>query len=970
EQLGNFKIYSYLSTGAEYLTFFIVPVQKTRAVPIAIQLTNMLLIALCLLLSLRGLLLNQWLEINLTLRFLLLYFLAAAFPLGLLSVTGFAYNYQSGRAAQNKIAANLEGCLRQFETARQQIQTDYKNVARRLFSDPQLTALITQHGLTHDLVKNRIIDAFKNRENPLPLLGFYLLGIDGKGIEYVDATTFERLNDIFSIYRAPIIKNLREKFAKTSPETRLPDFKISEEATFGEQAFGSVTGNDMQFEIEKRRNFAISMKSGEGNATLIYDFLVVRGHTQAILFLTWDDRSLFENTVKTAIENFGRSFPEFSFIAFRNTPQGLKTLFRQDDELTRQHFSGAVNVSETAAARGGTVKQHSAGYSVVAMPIGHNSDIVIAGLSAHDRITAEEKGRQSAFIVLILTSFIIIALCAYFTAAFLLKPITELKSAIDTVSSGDYSVTLSSQRADELGNLTREFAKMVDGIKERERLAALLSDHAVEALASKGNSTGESDARTFDGIAMVSDIRNFTTLCETHPTHELTELLNQHFAVMAKIIAARGGRIYKFVGDAIEAVFDDHDNAATAENAVKAAIEMNAARQIVNGERKSMGLFTYASGVGLARGRFYAGSVGSEDTRLDYSIIGETFTQATQFEAATKSCQGIPVVFDQAIAELVGKKARTTTLRPAAEGFTFASDDEYSAKIAREFSSKPPEEAVSQSSSQKKSADGNQSGFFQQNFKWLATALSAVLIILTAIGVYQGFAWRNLLIAGYHENFAHEQARRLLRQIGSEEASAVAFEMKMQKLIGNIEKYLSFNYRPTEGETFTSELENELTDLRSIGIEPKRVFVISNRPGYTGAPKVAFSFGINDDEIDLFLKMAQFMHLTYQKVDAKNLLTGIEHKLQTLLGGRSIDYVCGEKIGSAVQIAPDEESDLFYWNFVGVYSDKFKELPLPESNSKMSVMGHGAHRKAGVVIIYVSRKSARNNPDLLVSGYA
>ena len=304
------------------------------------------------------------------------------------------------------------------------------------------------------------------------------------------------------------------------------------------------------------------------------------------------------------------------------------------------------------------------------------------------------------------------------------------------------------------------------------------------------------------------------------------------------------------------------------------------------------------------------------------------------------------------------------------EGFTFAPDDEYSVKIAREFSIKAPEEAGLQNISQTKPSDCTQTSFFQQNFKWLATVMATVLILLAAIGVYQGFAWRNLLINGYHENFAREQARRLLRQIGSEEASTVAFEMKMKQLIGNIEKYLSFQYKPTEGETFTSELENELNELHSIGIEPRRVFVISNRPGYSGPPKVAFSMGINEDEKDLFLKMAQFMHLTYQKVDTEDLLIGIEQQLQALLGGRSIQYVSDEKIGSALQIAPDEESNLFYWNYIGVYSDKFKEMPLPESNCKLSVVGRGAHRKAGVIIIYVSRKSANNNPNLLVSGYS
>ncbi|HAE40670.1 MAG TPA: hypothetical protein DCG57_18865, partial [Candidatus Riflebacteria bacterium] len=732
-QLGRYRVYSYMGRDTRYLTVFLAPMPGTRPLPAWISLLNLATATLCLLLSLRGLLLGRWLETGLTLRFVILYFLAATFPLGMLAVTAAAYHYQSSRSAQNQIAENLEGCLRQIETRKMQIQEEYQSIARQAFADIHLARLIDEQGVGADSVRNRIVERFHERETPLPLLGFYLLDTSGEGTQHTERASAARLKDIFSVYRAPIIQNLRRRFALKHPEIKLPEFKITEEETFGTQAFSSVTGNSFNVEIEKRRNFCLNQQAGEGTATLIYDFILINGAARAMLFLVWDIATLFEKSLQSAIENFKSNFPGYSFIAFRNTPQGFKTLYRPEDELAHQHFSGALRVAETAAARGGTVTEHLSGFSVVAMPYGQNSEIVIAGISSHQQIGAEENSRRRIFILLTLISLAIAALCAYFTAAFLLKPIGELKSALELVSMGDYSARLDSERADELGNLTREFAQMIEGVKERERLAALLSDHAVEALAKNTGTAAECDARSFNGIALVSDIRNFTTLCETRPTDEITEMLNHHFAAMSEVISANGGRIYKFIGDAIEAVFDEDDEKTTAARAAKTAVEMHVALGSINSEREKNGQFTYAFGVGLARGRFYAGSVGSEDTRLDYSIIGEAFHQAAQLEALTKKLPGMPIAFDREIASLLSGVSSTCAVDyDDISGCTFKTTDEFSAAATAQFAAAQSAKHEKKHSAAVLVTSSDDAGFFQKYYRQLSVALFAILMIFTA----------------------------------------------------------------------------------------------------------------------------------------------------------------------------------------------------------------------------------------------
>ncbi|MBU1106225.1 MAG: HAMP domain-containing protein [Candidatus Riflebacteria bacterium] len=971
ERVGNYIVYSYVGEISDHLTVFLAPIPKARSLPDSIRLANIIIFTLIIMLSLRGLLLNHWFEPNLSLRFLILYFLAATFPLGLLTVTAVAYHYQTSLSAQNKIASNLEACLKQFETAKMRIREEYQTTAQQLFNNSELAELIEKYGLNHELVRDAILKAFKDRDNPLPLVGFYLLDLAGKGLEYTEKNATVSLYDIFSMYRAPLIENLRKKIAQNRPETVLPVFKITEEEKYGAQAYDSATGNNFEVELDRRRHFCIDQKAGDNNISFIYDFLTINGCPQALLFFAWNERELLEKSIQAAIENFRSTYPDFSFIAFYNTPQGLKSLFKQEGEISGQVLSNTIKVGEMAGGRCGTVKQHMAGYSYVAMPVGANSEIVVVGLSSHNKIQADEKKRKTNFVILIIVSLLIAGLCAYLTAAFLLKPVSELKSALDRVSVGDYSDRLESRRSDELGKLTTEFASMVDGIKERERIAALLSDHAVEALTSTSDSTAECDAKAFTGIALVTDIRSFTTLCETYPTDEITEMLNHHFATMAEVIAANGGRIYKFIGDAIEAVFDEREAHATAFNAMKAAVEMTAALDIINQQRKTKGQFTYSSGVGLSRGTFYAGSVGSTDTRLDYSIIGENFNQAAQLEAMSKLCSKIPVVFDNEIADLVKDKINIAPIaQEAAKAWTIAGTDTWSANIAAEFLPESKKSAPRQQNAVGTADFSNPDRNFHSKYDWTAVILFAIFSIISAAGIYQGFVVHNEKLEEFNIQQSRAQTSRLIQQIKSENAAKVAFETKMNQLIKNIEKKLKFEYQPTEGKSYIKEIENAISELRKIGIETRRVYAISNRPGKKDQlSDTVFCQGIAENQKKYYFNQAQYSLLLYRGLEYNDLLKKHETQLASMFGGISPYTLSNENIGISTQMNSADGAELFYWNTVRVISEDTGRS-LPVSNCDLANLPGEKWRIAGIVMFSVTLKSVINCPELIIEGYS
>lgn len=970
-RIGNHQIFTYLGKDSDHLTVFLSPAPKPEATPLWLKLLNLVIVTLSLLLSVRGLLLGHWLETGLTMRFMILYSLAATFPLGMLAVSAAAYHYQTSRSARSQIAENLEGCLRQIETRKMQIQEDYQAAARQMFTDNSLADLVERYGTESDAVKERVASHFRLREVPLPLLGFYLLDIKGEGTRYYEAANEFRLRDIFSVYRAPVIQNLRRRYALKNPGVDLPEFKVSEEETFGAQAFSALSGNQFNTEIEKRRNFCINQKTGDGAVTFIYDFMTIRGTAQAMLFFAWDSAALFEKSLQKIFENFRTGFPDYSFIAFRNTPQGLKIIHRPDEDLAQQNFSGILQVAENAVARGGMVSEHRDGFSVVAMPYGQESEIVIAGMAGHQQIASDESNRLRIFALLICISLIIAALCAYFTARFLLDPIGELKTSIEKISRGDYSVRLDSERADELGMLTREFAQMAEGVKERERLAALLSDHAVEALAEDSGNASDSDARSFHGIALVSDIRNFTTLCEKFPTDAITEMLNRHFAAMSEIISGHGGRIYKFIGDAIEAVFDESDARTTSENAVKAAVSMHAALARINVEREKQGLFTYAFGVGLARGRFYAGSVGSEETRLDYSIVSEAFHKAAQLEASTKHFSGIPVAFDSEIAALLQDIAETEVIDSAEIScHTFKAFDKFCDDSRTGFRQDVP----ARQAGKIQSADNDIAAqpVAPSRFRETSLALFAVLMVLSAAAVYYGFSLDNRLRARFSRAGAADKVYRLTRQVKAENAERVAFEFKMEELIENTEKELRFERRPEDARIISAAYERMVTELHSMGIEPSRFFATTDLTTNTDdPPRVAVEYKTNSYQKTFYHKLAHYLLLYFNGLNSDIVAKQVDKQMGEFFSTEfDAGHLAAEKIAGCIPVETADRTELFYWNFYRVFSDEMLSRPQPESNGELVGTADEQMRIAGILMFVIDQKQALGNPRLLVDAYS
>ncbi|MBP3741824.1 MAG: adenylate/guanylate cyclase domain-containing protein [Treponema sp.] len=134
---------------------------------------------------------------------------------------------------------------------------------------------------------------------------------------------------------------------------------------------------------------------------------------------------------------------------------------------------------------------------------------------------------------------------------------------------------------------------------------------------------------------LFTDIRGFTSLCESKPANEVVELLNHYLDIETEIILNNGGDVDKFVGDEMMAFFAGPKKEY---NACKAAMEIRQAMRLQQQQALKDGSDFISIGIGINTGSVIFGSVGApSQNRMDYTSIGDTVNLAARLEGANKA---------------------------------------------------------------------------------------------------------------------------------------------------------------------------------------------------------------------------------------------------------------------------------------------------------------------------------------------
>jgi adenylate cyclase len=136
-------------------------------------------------------------------------------------------------------------------------------------------------------------------------------------------------------------------------------------------------------------------------------------------------------------------------------------------------------------------------------------------------------------------------------------------------------------------------------------------------------------------ILMV-DLRGFTPLTHRLAPGEVMALLSEYQSRVGAAVTRHGGSIDKFMGDGVLASFGaTRPSASFAADALRTLEALLTSTAAWAGERRARGLAAPAVGAAVSTGPVMFGTIG-DDSRLDYTVIGEPVNLAAKLEKHTK----------------------------------------------------------------------------------------------------------------------------------------------------------------------------------------------------------------------------------------------------------------------------------------------------------------------------------------------
>jgi adenylate cyclase len=182
-----------------------------------------------------------------------------------------------------------------------------------------------------------------------------------------------------------------------------------------------------------------------------------------------------------------------------------------------------------------------------------------------------------------------------------------------------------------LDEFKRLHAAVVEQTASRNTLASFVPQQLAERLAAHPESAIE--PQEVEVTVLFSDIRGFSTIAERLEARQVASVVGRHLEAMAEVVAAHGGTIDKFQGDAVMAVFGAPESLSDhAERALRCAIAMQARQSELNAagwdvvDLPEMGV-----GIGVNTGRVIAGTVGGGG-RLEYTVVGDAVNIASRLQ--------------------------------------------------------------------------------------------------------------------------------------------------------------------------------------------------------------------------------------------------------------------------------------------------------------------------------------------------
>ncbi|MGW5384751.1 adenylate/guanylate cyclase domain-containing protein [Nocardia sp. NPDC003963] len=240
--------------------------------------------------------------------------------------------------------------------------------------------------------------------------------------------------------------------------------------------------------------------------------------------------------------------------------------------------------------------------------------------------TMEHRIRTGIYLAAI--SLLVGVLATWALARAVAAPLRTLRIAVDRITRGDLDVRVSVGSASEIGRLEHSVNEMSANLRERLRMRDVFGRHVGEEVAERALAGGidlTGDVREVS--ALFVDVTGSVAISTGLPPQEFVAMLNRLMTTVVAATEENDGLVNKFEGDAALCIFGAP--IALADNATPA---LRAARRIRD---EILAAGELDIGIGVARGRVFAGDIGT-DTRREYTVIGDAVNAAARLTTRAK----------------------------------------------------------------------------------------------------------------------------------------------------------------------------------------------------------------------------------------------------------------------------------------------------------------------------------------------
>ena len=172
-------------------------------------------------------------------------------------------------------------------------------------------------------------------------------------------------------------------------------------------------------------------------------------------------------------------------------------------------------------------------------------------------------------------------------------------------------------------------------LRQRELIQVALGHYVPQDVVrrlSEQNARALPERRLLQGACLCTDVESYMTVAESIEAHELADLMDEYFGVLARVVKAHGGFVVDAAGDALIAVWAASGPLAQSRlSACRAALDVVAAVDEFNARRAP----PLPTRVGVESGELLLGNFGPEQ-RVGYRAIGDIVNTASRLEGLNK----------------------------------------------------------------------------------------------------------------------------------------------------------------------------------------------------------------------------------------------------------------------------------------------------------------------------------------------